>query len=68
MVPDLRNFCGFCAKRQEFFVCSAKIKFPNSFKNIKDSGPQAKGYHYNANTGIKISLSIAKIPNIPSTN
>jgi hypothetical protein len=68
MVPDLRIFCGFSAKRQEFFVCSAKIKFPNSFKNIKDSGPQAKGDHYNTNTRIKISLSIAEIPNIPSTN
>jgi hypothetical protein len=68
MVPDLRIFCGFCAKRQEFFACSTKIKFPNSFKNSKDSHPQAKGDYYNTNVGIKISLFIAEIPNIPSTN
>jgi hypothetical protein len=68
MVPGLRIFCGFSAKGQEFFACSAKIKFPNSFKNSKDSRPQAKGDHHNTNTGIKISLFIAKIPNIPSTN
>jgi hypothetical protein len=68
MVPELRIFCGFCAKGQEFFACSAKIKFPKSFKNSKDSHPQAKGDHHNTNAGIKISLFVAEIPNIPSTN
>jgi hypothetical protein len=32
MVPELKIFCGFCAKGQEFFACSAEIKFPNSLK------------------------------------
>jgi hypothetical protein len=67
MVPRLRIFCGFCAKGQEF-LCSAKIKFLNSFKNSKDSHPQAKGDDQNTNAKIKISLFIAEIPNIPSTN
>jgi hypothetical protein len=35
MVPELKIFCGFCAKGQEFFARSAKRKFPNSFKNSK---------------------------------
>jgi hypothetical protein len=68
MVPGLRIFCGFCAKGQEFFACSAKIKFPNLLKNSKDSHPQEKGDHHNTNAEIKISLFIAEIPNIPSTN
>jgi hypothetical protein len=68
MVPELRIFCRFCAKRKEFFVCSAKIKFLNSFKNSNDSHSQAKGDHHNTNTEVKISLFIAQIPNIPSTN
>jgi hypothetical protein len=68
MVPELKIFCGFCAKGQEFFACSAKKKFPNSFKNSKDSHSQTKGDHHNASTEVKISLFIAKNPNIPSTN
>jgi hypothetical protein len=40
----------------------------NSFKNSKDSHPQAKGDDQNTNAKIKISLFIAEIPNIPSTN
>jgi hypothetical protein len=54
MVPGFRIFYGFCAKGQEFFACSAKIKFPNSFKNSKDSHPQVKGDQHNTNAGIKI--------------
>jgi hypothetical protein len=54
MVFGLRIFCGFCAKGHEFFACSAKIKFSNSFKNSKDSHRQAKGDHHNINAGIKI--------------
>jgi hypothetical protein len=50
------------------FACSAKIKFPDSLKNSKDSHPQAKRDHHNTNIGIKISLFIAEISNIPSTN
>jgi hypothetical protein len=50
------------------FACSAKIKFPNSFKNSKDLHSQAKRDHHNANTEVKFSLFIAEIPNIPSTN
>jgi hypothetical protein len=68
MVPELRVFYGFFAKGQEFFTCSVKIKFPNSFKNNKDSHSQVKGDHHNTNAGIKISLFIAEIPNIPRTN
>jgi hypothetical protein len=68
MVPGLRIFCGFYAKGQESFACSAKTNFPNSFKNSKDSHSQAKGDHQNTNAGVKISLFIAEIPNIPSTN
>jgi hypothetical protein len=43
MVPELKIFYGFCAKGQEFFACSAKIKFPNSFKNSKVRVHKQKG-------------------------
>jgi hypothetical protein len=43
MVPELNIFCGFCAKGQEFFACSAKIKFQNSFKNSKVLVHRQKG-------------------------
>jgi hypothetical protein len=50
------------------FACSVKIKFPNSFKNSKVRVHEQKGNHHNTNTEVKISLIIAEIPNIPSTN
>jgi hypothetical protein len=68
MIPGLRIFCGFYAKGQRFLRVRLRWKFPNSFKNSKDSHPQAKGDHHNTDAGIKISLFIAEIPNIPSTN
>jgi hypothetical protein len=33
MVPELRIFCGFCAKGVVVFAYSAQVKFPNSFEN-----------------------------------
>jgi hypothetical protein len=73
---SLNNVCGYqiedflriLCQGAGVFACSAKIKFPNSFKNSKDSHPQAKRDHRNTNAGVKISLFIAEIPNIPSTN
>jgi hypothetical protein len=43
MVPELKIFCGFCAKGQEFFAYSAKIKFSNSFENSKVRIHKQKG-------------------------
>jgi hypothetical protein len=43
MVPELKIFCGFYAEGQEFFACSAKIKFPSSFKNSKVRVHMQKG-------------------------
>jgi hypothetical protein len=42
--------------RKGFRICS------------KDSHSQAKGNHHNTSTEVKISLFIAEIPNLPSTN
>jgi hypothetical protein len=44
------------------------IKGSEFVQNSKDSHPQTKRDHHNTNTGIEISLFIAEIPNIPSTN
>jgi hypothetical protein len=64
----IEDFLRVLCQGARLFACSAKIKFPNSFKNSKDSHSQAKGDHHNTNTGVKISLFIAEIPKIPSTN
>jgi hypothetical protein len=50
------------------FACSSKIKVPNSLENSKVRMHKSKENHYNTNAGIEISLFIAEIPNIPSTN
>jgi hypothetical protein len=50
------------------FACLAKIKFPDSLKKQLGLHAQVKENHHNTNVGIKISLFIAEIPNIPSTN
>jgi hypothetical protein len=35
MVPELKIFCGCCAKGQEFLRVWLRKKFPNSFKDSK---------------------------------
>jgi hypothetical protein len=64
----IKDFLRILCQGVGVFACSAKIMFPNSFKNSKDLRSQEKGDHHNAKTEIKISLFIAEIPNIPSTN
>jgi hypothetical protein len=64
----IEDFLRILCQGAGVFARSAKIKFPNSFKNSKDSHPRAKRDHHNTNAGIKISLFVAEIPNIPSTN
>jgi hypothetical protein len=63
----IEDFLRILRQGAGVFACSAKIKFPDLFKNSKDSYPQAKRDHHNTNAGIKISLFIAKIPYIPIT-
>jgi hypothetical protein len=64
----IEDFLRILRQGTGVFACSAKIKFPNSFKNSKVRMHKSKENHRNTNAGIKISLLIAKIPNIPSTN
>jgi hypothetical protein len=65
---QIEDFLWILRQGTEVFVCSAKIKFPNSFKNSKVRMHKSKENHRNTNAGIKISLFIVEIPNIPSTN
>jgi hypothetical protein len=65
---QIEDFLWILCQGARVFTYSANIKFPNSCKNSKDSHSQAKGDHHNTNAGVKISLFIAEIPNIPSTN
>jgi hypothetical protein len=64
----IEDFLRILCQGAGVFACSAKIKFLNSLKNSKDSHSQAKGDRHNTNTEVEISLFIAKLSNIPSTN
>jgi hypothetical protein len=61
MVPELKILCGFCAKGQEFFTCSAKIKFPNSFKISKVRIYKQKGIITIPTQKLKIHYLLPKI-------
>jgi ribosomal protein L21 len=67
MVPELKIFCGFCAKGQEFLHVRLRKVF-EFVQRQQSSHSRAEGNHRNMNTKVKISLFIAENSNIPSTN
>jgi hypothetical protein len=68
MVPELKIFCGFCAKGQEFLRVRLRKSSRIRSKTARIRIHKQNGDHHNASTEDKISLFIAKNPNIPSTN
>jgi hypothetical protein len=68
MVPELKIFCGFCVKGQEFVRGRLRKSSRIRSKNSKVCIHKQKGDHRNANIEVEISSFIAEDSNIPSTN
>jgi hypothetical protein len=43
MVPELRIFCGFCAKGGVVFAYLAQVKFPNAFEKVRFAVANRRG-------------------------
>jgi hypothetical protein len=68
MFPELKIFCRFCAKGQEFLRVRLRKSSRIRSKTTRIRIHKQKGDHHNASTEVKISLFIAENPHIPTTN